>query len=186
VLCAARATGAALARLHARPAAATARHDAGDEVAVARRWVEHAASYGLLDGAGGVDELIGRARRSLSAGPTAPCRIHRDLHDKQVLVDSVAAGPAVGLLDFDLAAVGEPALDLANLLVHFELHARQGHTSYGRSRACADAVLDGYRPRADIRNRLAGYDLAARTRLVAVYAFRPASASAALALVSDR
>ncbi|WP_396134697.1 phosphotransferase [Cellulomonas sp. ATA003] len=49
--------------------------------------------------------------------------VHRDLHDKQLLVDGSGG---IGLLDFDLAAAGEAALDLANLLVHLELRVHQG------------------------------------------------------------
>ena len=88
-----------------------------------------------------------------------------------------------GLLDFDLAAAGEAALDLANLLVHLELRALQGVCDAEVARAAAGAVLAGYRPGPDVRRRLAVYDEAARRRLVAVYAFRPASGAAARRLL---
>jgi aminoglycoside phosphotransferase (APT) family kinase protein len=52
-------------------------------------------------------------------------RLHRDLHDKQLILDETG----VGLIDFDLAALGDPSLDLANLVVHL-----QGREAQGRCR----------------------------------------------------
>lgn len=47
---------------------------------------------------------------------------HRDLHDRQLLVHD----GALGLLDFDLLCLAEPALDVANLSAHLRLRAIQG------------------------------------------------------------
>lgn len=47
--------------------------------------------------------------------------VHRDLHARQVFVD----GAAVTFVDWDLAGVGHPALDLAN----FEIHVHHRHPS---------------------------------------------------------
>jgi aminoglycoside phosphotransferase (APT) family kinase protein len=82
-------------------------------------------------------------------------------------------GP-IGLLDLDLAACGDPALDLANLLVHFELRALQEHCSDARARACAVALLEGYSPDPPLLGRLAAYAAATRLRLAGLYCFRPA------------
>ena len=49
--------------------------------------------------------------------------VHRDFHDGQVLLDE---SYAVGLIDFDLMAAGDPALDVANFLCHLELREHQG------------------------------------------------------------
>lgn len=180
-----RAVGAALARLHrAEPPAHLPSHDAPAELAVTERWVDLAARYGLLGhlplSAG---ELLASARTGLAGRGCGSALLHRDLHDKQVLLD----GLSVGLLDFDLAAVGEPALDLANLLVHLELRALQGRCSTQRASACATAVLDGYRPAfAGWRRRTAAYMFTTRIRLACVYAFRPAHSSAGAALLPRR
>ena len=60
-----------------------------------------------------------------------PAPLHRDLHLGQL----VARGDGVAVLDWDLHAAGDPALDLANLLVYLEtrLGARAGAVSVGVS-----------------------------------------------------
>lgn len=153
-----RAVGAAVAELHRLPAPVdAARHDAAAERAVLNRWQTLAADWGAP-----TDD------RPLPSPPEtgAPVPLHRDLHDKQLLVD----GDDVGLIDFDLAAVGDPALDLANLLVHLEWRERQG--------LCADseplrqALIDGYRPSRAVRSAVPFWSEMARRRLRAVYHFR--------------
>lgn len=175
VLPTAREVGRVLAALHASPLAPGAVvHDAAAEQRVLDRWTGLAAAHGAGAAVAPVD--------GLAAGPGPLVPVHRDLHDKQLLVDEDGS---VGLLDFDLAAAGEAALDLANLLVHLELRAQQGLCRPELARAAADAVLAGYLPGPDVRRRLAAYDEAARRRLVAVYAFRPASGAAARRLLSE-
>lgn len=159
-----RALGAALAALHAAPVpAGTPVHDAAAEAAVLHRWTEQARCWGAVD----VDDTA--ATRMLLAGPASePVLLHRDLHDRQVLV---ADDGTVGLLDFDLLAAGEPALDLANLVSHLELRERQGLLP--DAAPMRDAVLEGYQPSAAVLARLPAYAAATRLRLAAVYSFRP-------------
>jgi tRNA A-37 threonylcarbamoyl transferase component Bud32 len=185
VLAAARATGEALAQLHSAPVpAGAAGHDAAAEAEVAARWVSLAATHLTLPTA--VAEPLVRALEQARSGLVehrslhGPSLLHRDLHDGQVLVD----GDRIGMVDFDLAAAGEPALDLANLLVHLELRWHQGAFGAQRLRACRDAVLSGYRPGRDTAARLPAYALATRVRLVAVYSFRPDSSAAAAGLLT--
>lgn len=171
--------GSALARLHAAPLPAEVEaHDVAAEAGVAGRWLAHALSYRALtpEAVAAVEGALASARRLLAGPAQRPRLLHRDLHDKQVLL---APDSQVGLLDFDLAAGGEPALDLANLLVHLELRGAQGRVAPERAAACSAAVLEAYAPDRGTRQRLAGYDLLSRARLVCVYAFRPGSTSAA-------
>ncbi|RJK93754.1 phosphotransferase [Vallicoccus soli] len=176
-----RATGAALAALHAAPLPEGAvAHGAAAELAVLEGWLAAAREHGALAGSPGT----GAVREALAAGrPGPPVRLHRDLHDKQVLVDGEGA---VGVLDFDLAAAGEAALDLANLLEHLALRAAQGRCSPALAAACRAAVLDGYRPDPGVLARLDAYAAATRLRLLAVYAFRPGQEAAAAALLRPR
>ena len=176
------AVGEAVRRLHSTAARTDLpTHDAAAELAVTRRWVGLAADHHLLgERSGTMQRLISSAGDDLTASSGPPVLLHRDLHDKQLLVD----GLEIGMLDFDLAALGDPALDLANLLTHLELRARQGRCSLERAQRCATAVRDGYGPvPADWRQRIAGYQLTTRVRLACVYAFRPAHPDVAGQLV---
>ncbi len=166
-----RAVGAAIARLHAAPSPpAVGEHPARSELEVTLRWLRLARSHGVLPQDAPVADSVRLLRRLLSESASRPAYLHRDLHDKQILLDGDGG---VGVVDLDLAAVGEPALDLANLLVHLRLRAVQGHCPRDRAEACAAGVLAGYAPPRDVRRRLAGYELSARLRLTAVYGYRP-------------
>ncbi|HET7196393.1 MAG TPA: phosphotransferase [Nocardioides sp.] len=177
--CVARAVGEALARLHRTlPPDDLGWHDASAELEVTQGWWDHAATYGLLDAAlmgseTTVPAHLERLRAFAAERGSSPTLIHRDLHDKQVLV---GGGDAVGILDFDLATTGEAALDLANLLVHLELRALQGLCPAETSRTCAESLVDGYAPDPSVWRRVPGYALATQLRLAAVYSFRPGSA----------
>jgi aminoglycoside phosphotransferase (APT) family kinase protein len=160
-----RAAGHALAQLHHAPAPpGLRRHDDADERAVVRRWQQLAQLHGL-----------GPAFPT-PAGPAAEpappdeelALIHRDFHDKQVVVDDDGE---VGLLDFDLMALGSPMVDLANFLVHLDLRVLQGLV--GDAAPLRAAVLEGYGATDVQLGRLAGHERATWERLAAVYAFRP-------------
>ncbi|GAA1437291.1 hypothetical protein GCM10009616_38850 [Microlunatus lacustris] len=159
------AVGTALSRLHAlTPPAGLAEHDAAAERAVTARWAGFADAFGLHHGP--EDE---------PAAPPRPLRrvlVHRDVHDGQLLLAPGPDGPEPGVLDFDLMALGDPALDLANLVAHLELRARQGVLA---DPAAATAVLlAAYRPDAAVRAALPCYLALARHRLRCVYGFRSA------------
>ena len=94
--------------------------------------------------------------------------LHRDLHDKQVVV-----GAHIGLLDLDTLAVGERALDLANALAHLELRVDQGLMTAAAARVARRAFLEGADPDPETRERIPAHLGVARLRLAGVYAFRP-------------
>lgn len=167
------------------PSLAGPRHDPLAELAVARAWAGRAREHCALDpdSLGDLERRLALVAGRLPARPAGTVRLHRDLHDKQVLVELHGQVPPVALIDFDLAAVGDPALDLANLLVHLHLRSLQGHADADRARACADAVLDAYRPTPAVRATLPAYEELARLRLVGVYAFRPAQRGVVPALL---
>lgn len=156
------AVGRRLAELHAvRPEqvvdAGLAVHGPDEERAVLRRWNDLGAAYGIG----------GPAQDRLGLPPPASIRvIHRDFHDGQVIMN----GSEPGILDFDLLALGDPALDLANFLAHLELRAEQGLVA--DAAPAIAGTIDGYRPDASVRAALPAYRAAARERLRVVYAFR--------------
>jgi aminoglycoside/choline kinase family phosphotransferase len=120
-------------------------HSPEVEVADLRRWVNrwlrHCADVPEAAAQGAA--LSARAnevtQNLLRTAPDAFVWAHGDLHDKQVL----AAGDTapLGLLDFDDTSQAEAALDLANLDVHLELHARQQRMSLDRYLAVHSRIL---------------------------------------------
>lgn len=163
-------TGTALRALHGS-APVTAHHSAADEADTTARWVDLACAYGLLEvdptARVAIDTALDRLRGE-SPGPVGV--LHRDLHDKQVLI---AEGGPPGLLDLDTLAVGERALDVANLLAHLELRVLQGHRTADEARSAATALLTGVAAEPATLDRLPAHVTAARLRLASVYAFRP-------------
>jgi aminoglycoside phosphotransferase (APT) family kinase protein len=156
-------------------------HDGSAEATVVRTWVGRLCAA-LVPGTGCGREAAAHraARRALAVLPEvcaalvdgvpgAVATIHRDLHDKQVLVD----GDRVALLDCDTIAQGEAALDLANLLTHLELRVLQGHAPARAAAAARKALLAAYEPADGVQRRLPAYTAAAWLRLACVYAFRP-------------
>ena len=156
------AVGRRLAQLHRLNPPAVGRvsiaeHGPDEEIAVLRRWTRLSREFGVERDFGEPPDLV---------PTTSPRLIHRDFHDGQVVMD----GDRPGILDFDLMAWGDPALDLANFLAHLELRAGQGILA---DRAGAtEATLAGYRPDDAVQAALPGYLASARMRLRAVYAFR--------------
>ncbi|HLS73565.1 MAG TPA: aminoglycoside phosphotransferase family protein [Actinomycetaceae bacterium] len=174
--------GRAVARLHTAPReSVTEAHGAAEELAAITGWLEPAVAHGLLDA-----ELVERAgQRVLAALESAPGDpvlgvLHRDLHDKQLLLD---ADGTVGMIDVDTLAVGERALDVANLLVHLELREAQGLLPAELAQAARAGFLSGSGAAELPASRVDAYTRATRLRLAGVYAFRPRWRAVAQALL---
>lgn len=160
------ATGACLSRLAAGPMDLDLPlHDATAELEVTIGWVERAVASGRLPPRDLGPSLLPLHDRAEPRTGLA----HRDLHDGQLLFGSGRPG----ILDADTLAYAEPALDLANLLVHLDLRVDQGLLSREDRRRATDALLAGAAPDAATRRRLPHHQLACRLRLAGVYAFRP-------------
>lgn len=141
-------------------------HDAAAEVEVTRSWVARAVAAGRLPERE-VDRLLAWL---LEGVPTALGAAHRDLHDGQLLI----ADGRLGLLDPDTLAAAEPALDLANLLVHLQLRVEQGLLGAESAREASAILRDAAdRLPPGTTDRVAAYTRATRLRLAAVYSLRP-------------
>lgn len=157
------------------------RHEASDEQDILLRWWSAVSELNLLPPfvAGQFADRLDRVNDELSAEAGSRRVVsHRDLHDKQILFDP--AESQLGLLDFDTAALAEPELDLANLLVHIEL--RRDQRWWSREHA-AIATTYVYEAAASLRcdpTRLGVYAAATRCRLTCLYLFRPPYRSLAL------
>ncbi len=173
------AAGRAVRALHgAAPPPGVPRHSPAAEVAAAGRWVRPATALSTVPT--GLDRALRHAADLLAEPAGPPVLVHRDLHEKQALID----GDRAGLLDVDTLAVGDAAVDLANLLVHLDLRTALGLPPE-RGRAVADAFLDAYQPTAEIVARIPAYTASTRVRLACVYAFRPAEQAGAARLITD-
>ncbi|WP_026549699.1 phosphotransferase [Arthrobacter sp. Br18] len=148
-------------------------HSSADECATVWQWVSHCASFGQLRvepaelkrAALHVEGLL------LSGTPQPPVLAHRDLHDQQVFHS--AEHGTIGLIDGDTLAIAEPALDLANLLVHLEFRRWQGLLSAAAEDTAAKAILDTASVMEVPEDRLRAYAASTRLRLACVYSFRP-------------
>lgn len=158
-----------------------AAHDLAAEVAATRGLLDLAqAHHALAPGEiAALEQAVEHAAsRVAEAGAAArPALLHRDLHDKQLLVDGDARAPRVGMLDADTLGAGDPALDLGNVLAHLDLRVRQGWTSSRTAAQVEAGLLDGYRPDRRTRRATEGYRDLTRARLRALYAFRPGDLS---------
>lgn len=170
--------GAALAALQAASGGALPVHGHHEEGDVLRRWTADATAWGGADRTAQAERVAAR----LAALPE-PVWVpsHRDLHDKQL----VAAGDRVGLLDLDTLCRADPALDLANLLVHLRLRVLQGHCSVAVAVRCAARLREGAGARAGA-DAVAAYTSATLLRLAAVYTFRSATVRPGSAALPDR
>lgn len=96
-------------------------HDAERELRPLRRRLAEleAARPGLAGAAAGAVEAVDAVLAGADRLPWRRRLLHRDLHPEQVLV----AGRRLAILDWDDAALGEPAIDLANFAAHLRLAA---------------------------------------------------------------
>lgn len=146
-------------------------HTGSDEAGVLREAVRTALAWQALpdpDGAGlTVTEQV---CRGLAAAPDAATGVgHRDLHDKQLL----GGTGRLGVLDFDTAALTEPALDLANLAVHARWRTVQGVWSPEQAEVVVEAARRVAHTLGVPSWRWESYAAGTALRLAAVYAFRP-------------
>lgn len=163
--------GAALRGLHAsEPDGVEGWHGPADELAAIDSWLTPAVDFGLLD-APLVRAARGHVADILHDG-SAPVVgvLHRDLHDKQILLDD---GERIGLIDVDTLARGERALDIANVLAHLELREAQGLLQPRQRKAAQSAFFAASGAEELPTARIEAYLLATRLRLSGVYCFRP-------------
>lgn len=96
--------------------------------ALGRRWPEYRASIERV-----LAELL--ERENQFRGEVQPAPIHRDFHLRQLFWDP----RRVWVIDFDLFALGDPALDVGNFLVYLETHLAPDASASAR-----EAFLHGY------------------------------------------
>ncbi|WP_459334098.1 phosphotransferase [Arthrobacter sp. Hz1] len=149
-------------------------HGTRDECRTVSRWVTYAQEFRVLPVAA---DRLQRAstqvtRLLISGAPQATVLSHRDLHDKQLLFNPDSR--SVGLIDCDTIAAAEPALDLANLLVHIDLRGAQGVYSPAAAHTAEQSIWATASAMDVSEVRINAYAASTRLRLACLYAFRPA------------
>lgn len=157
---------------------------AADELAVLERWRERSLRIRRALPAGWEEERVRCAHALLDAPPVPTGLAHRDLHDRQLLVDD----GRVTLLDFDLLCRAEVALDPGNLIAHLRLRRLQAGSTEGVEARDRGREVDGMQierlgvaflaglgrggdPAFQIR--LLCYQASSLLRLALVYSLRP-------------
>ncbi|WP_227270468.1 aminoglycoside phosphotransferase family protein [Roseobacter weihaiensis] len=97
-------------------------------------------------------EMLRQAEDAMGALPSQqPTCIHRDFYPDQVIIDD----DQIWLIDLDLAALGDPAIDVGNFLAHLAEYAIRRTGRSDAARPLETAFLNGYQS--------AGFDLPRRS-----------------------
>jgi streptomycin 6-kinase len=112
-------TAQALDKLHGCSLTPPRRHTPADEMATLEAALTQVAAE-RPQWKAALGEVVTACRALLaSVGSGADAPLHRDFYPDQVLVD----GDRLTLVDFDLFAAGDPALDVGNFVAHIEEQA---------------------------------------------------------------
>ena len=104
----------ALATLHHASVSTSRTHTMDDELEILRSGLSRVADD-LPHRRKRIDAVLAECERvARGVEPSMRCGLHRDFHPDQILVD----GDRMSLLDLDLYAVGDPALDVGNFSAH--------------------------------------------------------------------
>ena len=181
-----RQTARVVAELQTMTVAGLDEHGPAEELGATRKAVEAAVTAGAIADPSSRLRAVEDALEALGDRPRVLA--HRDLHDKQLLLphDATPADPRLGLIDVDTLAAADPALDVANLLVHIELREAQSLLAPETARtvrtAFAEALRRDERLTAATWSAIPAYQMATRLRLAAVYALRHGEGRAAEAM----
>ena len=134
----------ALEKLHRAPVPPARRHTTDDEIATLRERLREVARDRpeWVPRLERVAEACARAAGGLAT--PAPALVHRDFYPDQVLVD----GDRLHLVDLDLCAGGDPALDVGNFVGHMIEQALREHGDPRALDGPAAAMVERYAARA--------------------------------------
>lgn len=134
-----RQVGATLAEVHAQSSARL------------QPLARHAEAASLSAVAAGIGELrpqlacrvreqVRRLAGRMLDAPPLFYPIHGDFYAHQVLLD----GERIAILDFDEAALGDPAADLGNFIAHLEWDSLRGNLNSAAAASAGEALVEGY------------------------------------------
>lgn len=140
------AVAAALRQLHTPPLVAEKSWSYLSELEVSKLQLENLARKFPETGRAANDfrEKIEAALNKLPP-PAQPADIHRDLYPANILVEKENPRYSVWLLDLDLVAQGDAAIDVGNLMAEVKLEALMQKENLDAFDAWNKAFLDAYR-----------------------------------------
>jgi len=171
-----RMAAAAISKLHSSHVRPRAAYSLQDELANLEKWGAEMARLrpelaDTLD-----SHLQGFHRRAMDLSSPEPAPVHRDFYYSQLLYFETG----VTLIDLDLLALGDPAIDVANFAAHLPFLAMQRLGGPHALDRMKQVFVDEYlrlRPMPGGAARLAFYEAATLFRLQYVALTRPAYAS---------
>ncbi|MDX6645180.1 MAG: hypothetical protein QOK40_907 [Miltoncostaeaceae bacterium] len=164
-------TGRALRAVHdTPPAPGLAPRGHAEEAKRLRSLIGRVAPYDR-ELAAAIAQAAGPALDRLAAAPPGTAVVHGDFHERQVILD---ADGRPGMVDFDTLGIGDPALDLANVLVRLELRAMLGGCTRAVAERAAAALLDAHDPAPATIAAIPAYADVVRLRIACSFVLRPA------------
>ena len=142
-----------------------------DEMDVIRRWRDFLVRTHHADAGGAGDLVDGLGLLSERIDPAPRCLVHRDFYERQLIIGR----HATAILDLDTLAMGQPCLDLGNLLAHvFQAFLLRG-SKQNAFESLAAELIRRYEQCGELpvdRRILAFYFASALFRVGAVHAMR--------------
>jgi len=171
----------ALDKLNHARAAITRTHGVADELGILRDRLMGLACE-RLHWAPRLRQLLDACTRLAgSLDPPAPVVVHRDFYPDQAIVD----GERIYLVDLDLCARGDPALDIGNCLGHMVEQGLREHGDPAALDGAAQALAQRFASRAGLRALTAAdiYTTLTLARLVWISTQIPERRATTLALL---
>ena len=146
-------------------------HRASEELAVLETWSERVGFAAVAPDADWRRGFELAVRIAVELPAVHRVLAHRDFHDRQLRITP----GRVALLDFDLLARADAALDPGNFVAHLELRRLQGEGELRRREASEQAFVAGLDRGSEtgFGTRLAFYRGTSLLRLALVYSLRP-------------
>ncbi len=158
--------GEALGKIHRLPLRLDAKFGPQEELNLLAHWVDLTAAIAPALRPLLLKKFTTVSKRLASCMSFTPTLIHRDFHEKQILLD----GDSGHLVDFDTICNGDPAIDYGNFLAHLKLAELQERLDAGK---CAEAFAGGYKlaNERSANHHAAAYEAATYLRLSCIYFF---------------
>lgn len=98
---------------------------------------------------GDFEQVMGWLRRNMPAGESAICVVHNDFRFDNVVLNPDDPFQIVGVLDWEMATIGDPLMDLGNMLAYW---VEPGDDDFFQKTRCQPTHLPGMFSRDEVRD----------------------------------